>query len=462
MTALRIVPVSVLVIGSTVAHAQTDVPFDREHISDPVALKDAIAAIRQADKLAGLGGMHYGEALALYMKANSLNPDNAELNMKIGVCHLNGGQRRQSLPWFREALALAPSLPHIHYLAATAFQLNAQWDEAITEYEAHIQRSAGMPEHDPRYADADQHIAECRVGKALMEDPVNVTVENMGPTINSDQADYGALITADGSSLYFTSRRASPSGRVNKATNAYYEDVYVCHADGKGGWGAPAQLPPPVNSGINDAAVAIHDDGRSMILYRDVSGKGDLFRSHQAGGEWSEPEKLGPNIDTRYHESSAWRTADGQWLYFVSDRPDAGGLGGQDIYRSAWDASANDWGPAEDLGATINTPQDEDGIFVTPDGGTIYFSSKGHGTMGGYDIFRSHQEKGRWTDPENLGWPINSPDDDLFFVLAPDGRTGYFSSLRAGGSGEDDLYRVVLPEVTGTASAVAPDASVPR
>ncbi|MCB0791722.1 MAG: PD40 domain-containing protein [Flavobacteriales bacterium] len=435
--------------------AQGDVPFDLEHIGDPAALKNALNAVREADKLAATGGLHYAEAIALYMKAYALNPDNAELNAKIGLCHLNGGQRHKALSWFQDALSLSPAMPRIHFLTAMAYQLNAKWDEAIAEYEAHLQRTAGPGDPEPLYNTADQHIAECRVGKALMAEPVDVRVENLGPSINSDQADYGVLIAPDGGALYFTSRRPSVNGRINKATNAYFEDVYVCRADENGGWTKPSSLPPPVNSAINDAAVSLFDSGRSMVLYRDVNGSGDLFTLRRSREGWGAPEKLGPNIDTKSHESSAWPTADGHWLYFVSDRPDAGGQGGQDIYRSPWDPLANEWGPAEDLGPTINTPFDEDGIFVSPDGGTIYFSSKGHSGMGGFDIYRSQLINGRWTAPENMGWPINSPDDDLFFVLAPDGHTGYFSSLRAGGLGEDDLYRVTFPQDGKTAETMS-------
>jgi outer membrane protein OmpA-like peptidoglycan-associated protein len=152
------------------------------------------------------------------------------------------------------------------------------------------------------------------------------------------------------------------------------------------------------------------------------------------------------NVNTRNHESSAWFSFDRQWLYFVSDRPD-GNIGGQDIYRSHWEEEANDWGAAENLGPTINTAEDEEGVFVHPDGRTIYFSSKGHNTMGGYDVFRSVFDNGQWSKPENMGWPINTPDDDLFFVLTANGSTGYLSSLRPDGLGEDDLYRVTfLPD----------------
>ena len=277
-----------------------------------------------------------------------------------------------------------------------------------------------------------------------MARPVAVKVENMGPHINSEQADYGALISADGAAMLLTSRRplSGTSSKVNKVTQEYFEDVYASSlTDGQ--WSPAEVLPSTVNTGGNDASVGLFNDGRTMLIYRDDKGSGDLFESRRTGDAWSEPTALGPNVNTRFHESSAWFSFDRQWLYFVSDRPDQS-IGGQDIYRSKWDEQAKDWGVAENLGPTINSIHDEEGVFVHPDGRTIYFSSKGHTTMGGYDVFRSVFENGQWTKPENMGWPINTPDDDLFFVLTANGSTGYLSSLRPDGLGEDDIYRVTF------------------
>jgi len=298
---------------------------------------------------------------------------------------------------------------------------------------------------------AEKHLVECRNGRSLMADPVRVAVENMGQRINSERSDYGALVTADGATLIYTSRRPQHSdAKVNKATGEYFEDILSSRSV-NGLWSEADPLPAPVNTAGNDASVGLFNDGRTLILYRDVKGTGDLWETRRNGDSWSEPTPFGPNINSPYHESSAWYSFDRQWLYFISDRPDDN-VGGQDIYRSRWDAGLNDWGKAENLGPTVNSIHDEEGVFVHPDGKTLYFSSRGHTSMGGYDVFRSRLENGQWTKPENLGWPVNSPDDDLFFVLTADGTMGYFSSLRPGGMGEDDLYQVrFLPDEEPTA-----------
>ncbi len=407
---------------------------------DPALVKRVQELTRKADKHAQHGVLEFIHAETIYSEALALMPDNAELNFKMGLCHLNGPHRERSLPYFLKARDHGADLQRIHFLVGYAHQLNAQWEEAVAAFEKHRLSYVPQQGDDPLYGMANKRIAECRNGQRIAGRPGDVKVENLGEAVNSLFADYGVLPSADGTSLWFTSRRPGPDAKVNKATREYYEDILTSSlVDGT--WSMAAALPAPVNTPGNDASVCITTDGATMLLYRDDKGNGDIHQSNWNGQGWDTPVPLGAHINTKHHESSAWITADRKWIYFVSDRPDEQ-VGGQDIYRARWDESTNDWGHPENLGPDVNSMYDEDGIFVTADGNTIYFSSKGHDSMGGYDIFRSMLVDGRWTKAENLGWPINSPDDDLFFVLSPDGSTGWFSSVRAGGHGEDDIYRV--------------------
>lgn len=398
--------------------------------------------MKQAEKHAAAGGVRMEQALSLYEQAHALAPSNTEVNLGMGLAQLNGPHRHAALPYLEQVAANEPDMPRIHFLLGYARQLNADWDGAIAAFEQHKRAQRGFADEQDIFNTADRKIIECRNGRSLMAAAKPFLVENMGPGINSPSADHGVLVTADGERMLFTSRRGGiPGAKLNKATNDHFDNIYTSlFVDGR--WSEPSMIPAPVNAVGNNAAVGLFNDGRTVLLYRDEGGAGDIWETKRRGDEWSEPRRLGPNINTIYHESSAWFSFDRQWLYFVSDRPDDN-VGGQDIYRSRWDEAAQDWGPAENLGPEVNSSQDEDGIFVHPDGRTIYFSSKGHGSMGGYDIFRSSLgENGRWSKPESMGWPINSPDDDLFFVLTADGSTGYFTSVRKGGLGEDDIYRV--------------------
>ncbi len=420
-------------------------PFDKAHFAEAEGLKAAQAALKRGDALFQSGGTHFTPALEEYEKAHTFNPDNAELNLKMGLCHLNGRYHHRSLPYFQAAYELDNQIPRIHFLLGMGYHLNARWDEAIAEYQLHRASLNRVPDPEPLYNTADRRMVECKNGRSLQASPVNGQVSNMGPEVNSEVADYGVLLSADGSRMTFTSRRSnSTGGKINKATSEYFEDIYASSRT-ENGWSAPMPLSAPVNTEINDASVGLQNDGKTMIIYRDDKGTGDLFESTRDGDTWSEPKPLGEAINSPANETSAWPSPDGKQLYFVSDRE--GGLGGQDIWVSRWDATVSAWGEAENLGPIVNTLEDEDGVFLHPDGQTLYFSSKGHTSMGGHDVFKSMFVDGRWNKPENLGWPVNSPDDDLFFVLTANGRTGHFSSVRPNGLGEDDLYRVdFLPE----------------
>lgn len=411
---------------------------------DDAALKQAAELGRKAQKLAQGGSLQFIHAETLFEEALVLAPEDGALNAAMGLCQLNGPHRQKALPYLMKAHEASPEEGRLMFLAAYALQLNAQWDEAIALYEQYRAKH-GSNDPEPLYNSADKRTRECRYGKLAMASPTNAVVRNMGPSINSQFADYGPLITADGRSMFFTSRRPSEmNSKVNKATQEHFEDIYSASLLGAD-WSKADLMSEPVNTPENDASVGLFNDGRTMVIYRDVQGSGDMYESERRNGTWSEPRAFGPNVNTPGHESSAWYSFDRKWLFFVSDRVDDN-LGGQDIFRSKWDEIAREWGPAENLGPNVNTAEDEDGVFVHPDGRTIYFSSKGHNSIGGFDIFRSTLENGQWSPAESLGWPINSPDDDLFFVLTADGRTGYFSSYRANGMGEDDIYSVSFAE----------------
>lgn len=429
---------------------------------DNAANKRVQDLLKRAEKAERAGSTQFVHAETLYEEALALAPESAEVNARMGLCQLNGPHRHKALPYLEKAASLDPLHPRVQFLLGYALQLNARWDEAIAAFQRHKAQNP-FQDPDPLYNTADDHIAQCRNGKALQARPVRAKVSNLGAAINSPQADYGAAITADGGQLYFTSRRpVAAEDKVNRVNGDYFEDIYSTSL-GAAGWGRAQRLPEPVNTPGNDASVGLFNDGRTLLIYRDQDGTGDLFECRRTGSRWGAPQPLGPNVNTAHHESSAWYSYDRQWLYFVSERTEDN-VGGQDIYRSRWDAATASWGPAENLGPPVNTIHDEEGIFVHPDGSTIYFSSKGHNSMGGYDVFRSRLENGRWTKPENLGWPVNSPDDDLFFVLSADGRTGILSSFRAEGLGEDDLYLVeFLPEEeVGEPVAAAVGAPVPK
>ncbi len=449
-------------IGCIVAQSKGgDVPFDKAHIADGAQLKRALAAIKKGDVLADKAGLDLPMAMASYEEAFQINPNNAELNLKLAICMLNGPQPSTALATIQRAAELDPFFPRVHFLLGYALQLNAKWDEAIAEFTRHGQVIRLSPDPDRTYNMVDKHIGECRNGKAYMASPVRVTVINAGNTVNTAGSEYGVLLDPNGE-LFFTARReGTTGGKINKVNNNWFEDIYGSRWEANG-WSVPEPVPEPLNGPRNDATVSLSPDGKQMILYRDEKDGGDLYVSERSGNSWTLPLPLPASVNSSAQESSAWRTADGKWLYFVSSRE--GGLGGSDVYRSPWDEAAGDWGTAENLGPDINTMYDEEGVFLPADGNTLYFASQGHTSMGGYDLFKSELRNGQWSKPENLGWPINSPGDDQFLVLSADGTTGYFNSVRPGGVGGDDIYRVEFPvgrQADQTAMLVSAGPGVP-
>ncbi len=207
-------------------------------------------------------------------------------------------------------------------------------------------------------------------------------------------------------------------------------------------WSNAKLLPYPVNvPGRFNSAVALSNDGQRLFIYRDDdSGNGDIYESQKRGDVWTEPQRLPEPINSQYHESTISLSPDGNTIYFTSNRP--GGKGGMDIWYCKKQKNGL-WGEAKNL-EEINTDKDEEGVFMHPDGKTLYFSSRGHNTLGGYDIFYTQWIDGKWIKPINLGKEVNTKDDDVYFVVEANGQNAYFSTIRKDGMGEKDIYKLTF------------------
>lgn len=279
-------------------------------------------------------------------------------------------------------------------------------------------------------------------------DTAKVSIKKLMLPLNTPFNDFAPVISADGATMMFTSNRPSTEREIAKG-KAGKENIYEVTVDPKKKkWGAPKLLGPTVNApGRNNSAIALSPDGQRMLVYRDNNdGNGNIFESVLNGTEWSELIEFPAPINSEEHESSACYSPDGRTIYFVSDRKN--GTGGKDIWYATRNA-ASVWGSLKNLGPVINTSEDEQGIFLHADGRTLYFSSKGHSSTGGYDLYVSGFANGAWGTPKNLGAPLSTPGDDLYLVFLADGRTAFMSSERAGGMGEKDLYEVKLTPLAG-------------
>ncbi|MDR1415830.1 MAG: OmpA family protein [Prevotellaceae bacterium] len=382
--------------------------------------------------------------------ANNFNPNNAELNVMIGDCYLRStDDKEQAIKYLEKATTLpSPLKSRAYELLGEAYHLTYDFDKAIQQLtlcKKFLDTKAKTYRDDLKRV--NKRIAECETGKKLFKNPVQVFIDNLGNVVNTVYAEYGPIITADGSTLYFTSLRPNEKGNSFETEASfneenYTEDIYVTYLKNRK-WSLPKALGSPINTPTNDAIAGISPAGDIMFVFLSENG-GDLGYTTLNGNTWMPPKSLGNAINSPAHEASASLSPDGRTLYFVSNR-DNEITGNHQIYYSNRDVDGA-WTPAKPIGAPITSGYDERTVFMHANGKTLYFSSNGHNTMGGYDIFRSDFEKGRWTTPVNMGYPINTPEDDLFFMLSASERYAYFSSFRKGGVGLHDLYRIVFIE----------------
>jgi outer membrane protein OmpA-like peptidoglycan-associated protein/tetratricopeptide (TPR) repeat protein len=403
-------------------------------------------------------GGEYATALPQYLDGLELEPENPSANFYAGVCFLKTVHKRRALPYLQKAYKKNPAIdPKMEYLMGEAYQCNNQFEEAIVSYRLYKQNYQGK---DPKEMEkVEKRLQECANGIKYTKEPVNAKIDNIGSVINSQYPDYAPVISSDESVMFFTSRREGSTGNfVTVEDGMHYEDIYVSfHRNGT--WTQPRNMGATINTTYHDACIAVSPDGKQLFIYKDTKS-GDIYSStliDSAAYQWSKPVSLGDNINSKYQEPSVSMTADGKTLFFSSDRP--GGKGGLDIYYSR-KTSDGKWGEAINLGDAINTPYDDDAPFIHPDGQTLYFSSRGHATMGGYDIFRCYFENDQWTTPENLGYPINTVDDDSYFVLSADNNHGYYASANEGGHGEKDIYVISMPKREDVRDAVVTELKV--
>lgn len=393
----------------------------------------------------------YAEVLPVFLKLYKQDPSNMNLAFKIGVCYQSSRKdRAKAIPYFDKAASAtsgqykgssykeknAPLLA-CKFLG-DAYHWDYQFDNAIAAYTKYL---ALVPGDQVEAKDVNRKIEMCKTGTSLKSKPVKIKIQNLGSTVNSAYADYSPILSADQSMLFFTSRRPGSTGGQIDPDGNYMEDIYVCGKAGAG-WSKAQSIGSTVNTEWHEASVGVSPDAQTILIYKDDSGDGNIYSTSLNGDKWSEPVKLNDNINSKYWEPSAYSSADGKTLFFSSNRP--GGSGGVDLYMSKL-TPEGDWGKAVNLGPNINTEYDEDAPFIHADGVTLSFSSNGHNTMGGFDIFTSLlSAEGNWSEPVNVGYPINTTDDDIFFMISPNGLTAYFSSFREAGLGEKDNYMLTF------------------
>ncbi|MBN1599678.1 MAG: OmpA family protein [Bacteroidales bacterium] len=417
----------------------------KEFKKQEYGFKDAWAAVKEGNYHYTLGLGSYREARESYLKAYGYNSDNAELNYMIGRCYLFTDNKFESIKYIEKAYNINPAVNFdIHLMLGMAYHQILEFDKAIEEYNYFINEI--HPKRRPIYqSQVDLYIQQCKNGKLLAANPKRVVINNLGKGINSVFDEYGPIIASDGNMMYFTTRRKySKKSDKSVIDNKYFEDIYYSELI-KGSWIRARRLDDKITGKTNQtnvAVIGVSPDQKKIYIYKGGSNSGDLFVCEYKKDKWTKPKSLS-KFNSKHREVSMCISSDESALYFISSTTKYG-YGGNDIYIVRKNEKGK-WNKPENAGNVINTFYDELGVSLGPGDSVLYFSSRGHNSMGGYDVFKSTLSKvGLWSKPENLGYPINTPNDDVFYIEHPDGKTAFYSSNRESGLGGMDIYKIIF------------------
>jgi hypothetical protein len=394
-----------------------------------------------------LYGGQYKSALNIFKEVLNTNPTDGITLYYTAECHYKLGEFDKALDLLQKGKVSPNPKNEKYYLLGMIYLQDGKFDEALAEFNTYKSKASTKEGVEN---DVQVYIDHCNNAKKLMASPVDVKIENAGTNINSAFDDVTPSISADGHKLVFNSRRPETTDAPIdvEGDGKFFQDIYISTWDTTNKkWNPAEPAPGQVNvEGAHDACTGISADGKEIFIYRNnlndpESRGGDIFVSKVNNNKWKTPVSMGKPINTSYWEGGACISPDGKTLFFTSERK--GGSGRSDIWmvkkktKTEWDKPVN-------LGPEINSPYDEVGLFLAPDGKTLFFCSNGINSMGSYDIFKTTEENGKWSKPVNLGYPINTERRDGPLVLSADAQHAYIASDRKGGLGESDIYIIDL------------------
>ncbi len=405
--------------------------------------------------ISAAGNKDYQTAISLYSGILEESPRHVDALTQLGVCLVTSNQSLDSaLMFFNRALNIIPENDHftpfgieLQLTLARTHSLNQEPEKALVILKTLIDRVSD----EDFVAEIKHEMSQTRNAAVFLKNPVPLTITNLGASINSLYDDHSPLVSLTGNRIFFTSRR--PAGRDPELPDGQYpEKIFFTTQDGDG-WQQPKPLGEFFSRADHQSILSLSPDGEQIFLFKNDRGVKGIYVSQFRNGNWQEPEKLPAPINSKWDETHASLSPDQSTLFFTSNRP--GGYGGLDVYMIKKDKYGN-WGQAVNMGPEINSGRDEETPMLHPDGTTLYFASEGHSSMGRFDIFFSQrQSDGLWTSCVNMGHPINTPDDDFFFVPTLDKSKAYYASYRFSENvGRSDLYRVEFDSLYNGSLAV--------
>lgn len=427
----KIILTSTFVLTTITTFAQKNIFLAREEVKRYLEAENWQGAAFAADKI--LTG----------------SPTNSEFNYYGGIANLNAKNYKVG----HDQIMIAASdqlekFKDIEFWKGRAFMGIQNPDSALFYFKKYKESGGKNPVNTEGYT-TDYYISQMENAIKYMATPVKATFRNMGDKINDEFDDVSPSLNTEGDLLVFTSRRNSNiGGKEDPNDGMPFEDVWISRLDtATGKWGEAENL-TKMNSEGHEAVMSISPDGNTIFIYKNVgdnTGSGDIWYSRTKGDptDWSRPREFEGEFNSSYFETSAYLAPGGKVLYYISERPDGKSLGQGDIWMCER-LSRKEWKKPVNLGPLVNSKYDEISVTVHPNGKTIFFSSNSERSMGGKDIFKTEFVNGAWTEPVNLGYPINTMGDEIHFTISADGKKAFLAAVRPDGLGRYDIYEIDL------------------
>ena len=439
--------VAVLLLNSVVLNAQTDVSVRRKDFKvDKPGFDKAWKHVKDGDSYFIERGIWYSNAYDEYLQALVYNNLNPELNYKAGVSALYSDNKEDAAVFLLNAHILKNDVSKdILLLAGRALQYSGRFPEAIESFNSYL--NSTVKKSKENIALAKKYIDECNSAIVVTKDTLRIDIKNVGANINSNTDDYSEIFSVDGSTMYFASRRKQVNSSITSSDTKFDENILSSRLK-NGSWGLPATIGKNLTTKYCEAPLYINSTNDILYIYAGYENGGDIKMSEAKKGAWKTPKSVPFKINSSGSETSFSFSPSGNEIYFVTDKG-KDNLGGKDIYYIK-KLNERKWSKPENAGPIINSPYDEESVRFSGSGDTLWFSSKGHNSIGGFDIFYSvKNQAGEWDSVKNYGYPVNTPWDEIFYhPSVSDDSAFYFVSNRSGGFGGLDIYqgRILPPE----------------
>ena len=439
--------IAIFLLSSLVLEGQTDVSIRRKEFKNSKSgFEEAWKHVIYGNTFFEEKGIWYNDAYNEYLQALVYNSSNSELNYKTGVSALFSDKKEEAAGFFLKAFELKNDVAEdVLLLTGRALQYSGRFSEAIKKFTVYL--SASGKKSQKNILIARKCIDECNSALVVTRDTMRISIDNAGPNINSGSDDYSEIFTADGKTIYFASRRELPKSGKRHSDTKFDENIFTSRSN-NGSWEPAISVGNDLTTKYCEAPLYVNSTNDLLYVYTGYENNGDIKVAKNKNGVWKKPEQIPFDINTRGSETSFTISPSGKEIYYVSDNS-KGSIGGKDIFYIK-KISDRKWSKPQNAGSVINTIYDEESVRFSKTGDTLWFSSKGHNSIGGFDIFYSIKNKsGDWDNVKNAGYPLNTTWDDLYYYPSPVNDSAfYFVSNRTGGIGGLDIYEGrILPPV---------------